>query len=164
MSLFEAAFVDTSCSLKFRIPYSLQRDCGLVSRIGSQGSVATTHGPHMERARTVVMAGDTCHDGAVHMPVLHQAMALHSVSSGFRAIAFLPTRPHLYTASFFTPGLCRSDMGVFLSARDENVHVQASIWWWPWRRDSPITTATTYVIFTPSCMCVMCVCFRLCEH
>ena len=52
-----------------------------MSRIGSQGSVAMTHGRHMECARTVVIAGDTCHDGAVYMPVLHQAMALHSFSS-----------------------------------------------------------------------------------
>ena len=61
---------------------SLQWDCGLVSRIGSQGSVAMTHGrPHMECARTVVIAGDTCHDETIYMPVLHQVMTLHSFSS-----------------------------------------------------------------------------------
>ena len=38
-------------------------------------------GPHMEYARTVVIAGDTCHDGAVYMPVLYQVMALHSFPS-----------------------------------------------------------------------------------
>ena len=36
-------------------------------------------GPHMECARKVVIAGDTRHDGVVYMPVLHQAMALHSI-------------------------------------------------------------------------------------
>ena len=62
--------------------YSLQWDCGLVSRIESQGSVAMTHGrPHMECVRTVVIAGDTCYNGAIYMSILHQAMTLHSFSS-----------------------------------------------------------------------------------
>ena len=37
--------------------------------------------PHMECARTMVIAGDTCHDRAVYMPILHQAMAFYSFSS-----------------------------------------------------------------------------------
>ena len=84
-------------------------------------------GPHMECARKVIIAGDTCHDGVVYMPVLHQAMALHPILFSFKAIALLLTRPHLYMASFFISGLCRSDVGVFLNVRDENMFVQASV-------------------------------------
>ena len=65
----------------------------------------------MERARTVVIAGDTLHDRVVYMPVLHLAMALHSIFISFRARAFLP-RPPTPVYSFITPGLCRSDTGV----------------------------------------------------
>ena len=40
-----------------------------------------THGPYMECARKTIIAGDTWYDGVVDMPVLHLAMALHSVLS-----------------------------------------------------------------------------------
>ena len=47
-------------------------------------------------------------------------------------------------------------MGIFLSARDENMPVQASIRWWPWALGQP---NHYYVICMPSYVCVMCVCF-----
>ena len=43
--------------------------------------MAMTHGPHMECSGKEVKAGDTCHDGVVYRPVLHLAMALHSILS-----------------------------------------------------------------------------------
>ena len=107
----------------------------------------------MECFRKAVIVGDTCHDVVIYMPVLHQAMALHSFSSLSERILAHP--PATVYSFIFTPGLCRSDMGVFLSARDENMPVQACVRWWPWRWDSPITTI--YVICMPSCVCVMCV-------
>ena len=44
----------------------------------------SSHGPwppHMEGSRKAVIAGDTCHEGVIYMPVLQQAMAPHSLLS-----------------------------------------------------------------------------------
>ena len=37
-------------------------------------------GPHMKCDRTMIIAEDTCNEGLVYMPVLHQTMALHLFS------------------------------------------------------------------------------------
>ena len=57
-----------------------------MSRIGSQGLVAMFHGP--EYSGKAVIAEDTCHNGAVCMPVLHLAMAFHSI--GYSILAYPP--------------------------------------------------------------------------
>ena len=54
----------------------------------------------MECFRKAVIAGDTCPDGAIYMPVLHQAMALHSFSSLSEPLHSCPTHSRLYIASF----------------------------------------------------------------
>ena len=69
----------------------------------------------MECFRKAVIAGDTCPEGAIYMPVLYQAMALHSFSSPSERFLAHPPAP-VYNF-IFTPGLCRSDMGVFLALR-----------------------------------------------
>ena len=45
----------------------------------------------------------------------------------FRAIAFLSYPPTPVYSFIFTPGLCRTDMGVFLALGYEDMPVQASI-------------------------------------
>ena len=39
------------------------------------------HGPHMECSEKAIIVQDTCYDGVVYMPVLHLAMAFHSIST-----------------------------------------------------------------------------------
>ena len=73
----------------------------------------------------------------------------------FQSHSILAHPPAPVYSFIFTPDLCRSDMGVFLSARDQNMPVQASIWWWPWRLDSPITT--TSFVCPHVCVCDVCV-------
>ena len=61
------------------------------------------HLSHMESAKKVIIVGDKCHDGVVYMPVLHQAMALHSNFISFRAIAYLSHPPAPVYSLTFTP-------------------------------------------------------------
>ena len=110
------------------------------------------------------------------MPVLHQAMALHSIFISSRAKAFLPTRPQpVYSFIFSTPGLTSLRRGkfFFLSARVREICLfrHSLFAAWPFvllgGGGSPITT---YVIRMPPsfvcvcvCVCVMCI-FEVCEH
>ena len=54
----------------------------------------------MECFGKAVIAGDTCPEGAIYMPILHQAMALHSTLSISEPLHSYPTHSRLYIASF----------------------------------------------------------------
>ena len=78
------------------------------------------------------IANDRCHLIRVHGECTYTRLAtivgLFVRFYLFQSHSILcPAHPHLYIASFFTPGLCRSDMGVFLALGNENTPVQASI-------------------------------------
>ena len=85
----------------------------------------------MESFRKAVIAGDRCHDEVIYMPVLHQLMARQFVCFHLfqnHCILVPPTHPPTSVYSFnCTPGLCCTDMGVFLALGYENMPVQASI-------------------------------------
>ena len=61
--------------------------------------VAMAHGP-LHGFRKAVIAGDTCHEGVLYIPILHLAMTFHSISSLSEPQHSCPTHSRLYTASF----------------------------------------------------------------
>ena len=66
-------------------------------------------------------------DGAIYMPVLHQGMALHSISSLSEPLHSCPANLRLYIASFVLRVYVVQTWEFFLALGHENMPVQASI-------------------------------------